>query len=243
MTIYIYTPQKKDNINDLLGLAARCNIPYPAIATLNRLPHPEAFLNAGAMLLPSAPGIFLPEKTSSDLEMLMDSLRPEEEGIVLTFFRNGRTERFRFIPGADFSPVERIFFLNEGFRFPLRTYRVSSSFGPRVNPITGKFRIHQGIDLAAPMGTDVFAARSGVVSELGEDPIFGKFVIIKHDDNWVSLYGHLSKIETELRKKVNSGSLIGKVGSTGQSTGPHLHFEIRQNGKAQDPSRVLRLFQ
>jgi murein DD-endopeptidase MepM/ murein hydrolase activator NlpD len=243
LTIYVYTPQKKDNINDLLGLAARCNIPYPAIATLNRLPHPEAFLNAGPMLLPSAPGIFLPDKTSSDLEMLMDSLRPEEEGIVLTFSRNGKTERFRFIPGADFSPIERIFFLNEGFRFPLRTYRVSSSFGPRVNPVTGRFRIHQGIDLAAPMGTDVFAARSGVVSEIGDDPIFGKFVILKHDDNWVSLYGHLSKIEADLRKKVNSGSLIGKVGSTGQSTGPHLHFEIRQNGKAQDPSRVLRLFQ
>jgi murein DD-endopeptidase MepM/ murein hydrolase activator NlpD len=244
LTIYVYTPQKNDKIGgDLLSLAARCSIPYWTIATLNRLPHPEAFLYAGSMLLPSAPGIFLPEKPSSDLEKLMASLRPEDKGIEITFSRGTTEEKFWFIPGADFESIERTFFLNEGFRFPLKQYWVSSTYGPRVNPITGNLRIHQGVDLAAPMGTEVYAARTGVVSEIGQDAVFGNFIIITHDDNWVSLYGHLSKIETELRKKVNSGALIGKVGSTGQSTGPHLHFELRQNGKAQDPGRFLKLFQ
>jgi len=125
----------------------------------------------------------------------------------------------------------------------LMNYIISSSFGLRQNPVTGNQRFHQGLDLAAPQGTEVYAARDGVVSEQGEDSILGRYIIISHRDNWVSLYGHLSRIETTLRQQVTSGSLIGKVGSTGQSTGPHLHFELRQNGKAQDPEKLLRLFQ
>jgi murein DD-endopeptidase MepM/ murein hydrolase activator NlpD len=78
-----------------------------------------------------------------------------------------------------------------------------------------------------------------VVTEQGEDPIYGKYIIIAHGDNWVSLYGHLSPIGTVLRSSVRSGNLIGRVGSTGQSTGPHLHFELRQNGRAQDPGKYL----
>jgi murein DD-endopeptidase MepM/ murein hydrolase activator NlpD len=77
---------------------------------------------------------------------------------------------------------------------------------------------------------------------MGEDPVYGKYIIVGHSDSWVSLYGHLSKIETALREEVQSGTLIGRVGSTGQSTGPHLHFELRQNGRTQDPGRLLRIF-
>jgi murein DD-endopeptidase MepM/ murein hydrolase activator NlpD len=91
------------------------------------------------------------------------------------------------------------------------------------------------------MGTEVFAAREGVVSAQGQDPIYGNYIIISHGD-WSSLYGHLSEIKTVLRSNVRSGTLIGKVGSTGQSTGPHLHFELRQNGIAQDPEKYLYLF-
>jgi murein DD-endopeptidase MepM/ murein hydrolase activator NlpD len=153
--------------------------------------------------------------------------------------RDGVSERFLYIPGADFSPTERAFFLQTGFRYPLKSYRLSSPFGPRVNPVTGNFRVHQGLDLAAPMGSEVFAARDGEVVEMGTDPVYGNYIIIRHGENWASLYGHLSKFETALRNRVRSGSLIGRVGSTGQSTGPHLHFELRQNGRAQDPGRLL----
>jgi murein DD-endopeptidase MepM/ murein hydrolase activator NlpD len=78
-----------------------------------------------------------------------------------------------------------------------------------------------------------------VVAEVGEDPIYGNYIILQHDENWVSLYGHLSAVHAVLRSSVRSGTLIGNVGSTGQSTGPHLHFELRQNGKAQDPGKYL----
>jgi murein DD-endopeptidase MepM/ murein hydrolase activator NlpD len=184
------------------------------------------------------PGIFIPETPESDLELLLFSGRTNQ-GVIITLTRENRRERFRFIPGADFSPTERAFFLNAGFRYPLRSYRLTSPFGPRVNPVTGAFRVHQGLDLAAPEGAEVYAAQEGVVIEMDTDPIYGNYIIIRHGENWASLYGHLSKFETALRNRVRSGSLIGRVGSTGQSTGPHLHFELRQNGKAQDPGRLL----
>jgi murein DD-endopeptidase MepM/ murein hydrolase activator NlpD len=249
LTVYAYTPGNGDGVPsalnapsslDAFSLAARCNIPYAALATLNRLPHPDSFTGAATLLLPSMPGIFISETPETDLEMLLSAGRmADQAGIPITVTRNGGSEHFLFIPGADFSPTERAFFLQTGFRYPLRSYRLSSPFGPRINPVTGNFRIHQGLDLAAPQGSEVYAARDGEVVEMDTDPVYGNYIIIRHGETWVSLYGHLSKFETALRSRVRSGSLIGRVGSTGQSTGPHLHFELRQNGRAQDPGRLL----
>ncbi|MDR3174623.1 MAG: M23 family metallopeptidase [Treponema sp.] len=230
LTIYRYVPAGGE---DLLSLAARCNIPYSSLATINRLPHPPL---AGEMLLPSIPGIFVPLEPASDLERLMATARADREGDEI---RLGGEGAFRFFPGDDFSPTERIFFLNRGFRFPLRNFTLTSAFGPRINPVTGRFRVHEGLDLAAPEGTDVFAAAEGQVTETGFDPVYGNYVVVRHRDDWVSLYGHLSLIGVVLRQELRSGSLIGKVGSTGQSTGPHLHFELRKNGRAQDPGKHL----
>jgi murein DD-endopeptidase MepM/ murein hydrolase activator NlpD len=243
LTVYAYTPGESD---DLFSLAARCSIPYAALVTLNRLSAPGKLEAAGLLFLPSTPGLFIPENPESDLEQLLYSTRPDngtgrfQEGVPLSFIRDGVTERYHFIPGADFSPTERAFFLNPGFfRYPLRSYRLTSTYGPRVNPVTGNLRLHSGLDLAAPEGTEVYAARDGIVAEMGTDPVFGNFIVLQHGENWASLYGHLSKFETVLRSNVRSGTLIGRVGSTGQSTGPHLHFEIRQNGRAQNPGRYL----
>jgi murein DD-endopeptidase MepM/ murein hydrolase activator NlpD len=236
LTIYAYTPQKGE---DLFSLAARCNIPYAALVTLNRLPHPVVPEAPGPLLLPSVPGLFIPENADSDLERLLLSSRNREPGIPVTLSRNGTKERFRFIPGTDFSPTERAFFLHREFRFPLKTYRLTSAYGLRLSPITGTPRFHGGLDLAAPEGTEVYAVRNGVVSEVGEDSVYGRYIIISHGENWTSLYGHLSFIAADLRSSVQSGSLIGKVGSTGLSTGPHLHFELRQNGKTRDPGKYL----
>jgi murein DD-endopeptidase MepM/ murein hydrolase activator NlpD len=197
------------------------------------------------MLLPSVPGIFVSETPVNSLERLISAARAEDDGnrgVVLSIPRDGRTERFLFIPGDDFTPTERVFFLNRGFQFPLRDFRVTSFYGPRINPITGNHSIHRGIDLAAPMGAEVFAARSGTVLSQGYDRILGNFITIAHDNNWVSLYGHLSEINTVLRQDVQSGTLIGRVGSTGQSTGPHLHFELWQHGQTRDPARMLGIF-
>jgi murein DD-endopeptidase MepM/ murein hydrolase activator NlpD len=245
LALYTYTPRSDDTIDDTIrSLAARCNIPQAAIVTLNRLEQPESPGNQ-PLLLPTMPGIFIPETPESELERLIYASRTGVPGVTVTVFRQGAggmtvAERFLFIPGDDFSPSERAFFLNpEIWRFPLKEFTLTDRFGLRVNPVTGLTGMHAGLDLAAPLGSDVYPARAGTVAAIDEDVIYGKYVIITHDNGWTSLYGHLSAIMVGLHSAVNSGTLIGKVGSTGQSTGPHLHFELRQNGVAEDPWGLL----
>jgi len=235
LTIYQYTVRQGE---DILFLAARCNIPYSTLASLNRINNTTALSAGTVILLPSCPGIFIPQTIESDLEKILASARQFSEDAVELRIRERGT--FRFIPGADFSPTERAFFLHSGFRFPLRTFRLTSPFGMREDPITGHLSMHRGIDLAAPEGTEVFAAADGVVTAIGEDPVYGIYIIITHSNRWTSLYGHLQRVETVLRSQVKSGTLIGRVGSTGQSTGPHLHFELRQDGRPFDPGGNLR---
>jgi len=139
------------------------------------------------------------------------------------------SERFLFLSGGRFSPTERAFFLNTAFRYPLPAFHLTSGFGIRRNPVTGHIVFHEGLDLAAPEKTEVYACREGTVQEIGYNALYGNYVLLKHEGGWTSLYGHLSAVLTVLHKNLQSGSLLGRVGSTGQSTGPHLHFELRQN--------------
>ena len=239
LTIYRYITKAGD---DLFTVAARCNIPYSALASLNRLNNPTSLEEGKSILLPSCPGIFIPADIESDLEKLIGVSRLEnQESVELKINISGKSETFYFFPGADFTQTERAFFLNAGFfRFPLRNYRLTSSYGLRANPVTGNISMHQGLDLAAPMGTEVFCTADGIVTEIGENPVYGIYIIVNHQNRWTSLYGHLQKVETALQANVKAGTLIGRVGSTGQSTGPHLHFELRQDGRAIDPIGRLR---
>lgn len=123
---------------------------------------------------------------------------------------------------------------------PVNSTNYTSYYGERVSPITGENSFHTGLDIAAPMGEDVMASYSGRVKKTGEDERNGKYVVIKHSDKTETVYCHLSEILTEKGDKVFSGEVIGLVGSTGWSTGPHLHFEIRKDGKSIDPLTVLK---
>lgn len=122
--------------------------------------------------------------------------------------------------------------------------RLSSHFNPnRLHPVLGYVRPHNGQDIAAPKGTPVYAAETGRVIFVGEKggnwAGLGKFIIIQHDDGWETRYAHLSKILIDNEKAVKRGDRIGLVGSTGLSTGPHLHFETRKNNIPYDPMPFL----
>jgi len=177
---------------------------------------------------------------TTELEKLMGAARlTVESSVEIKIPMAEAIITFHFFPGEDFSHTERAFFLNPGFRFPLRDFRLTSTYGHRLCPIFDNHSMHHGIDLAAPEGTDVFAAADGTVTEIGYNRVFGNYIVITHRNNITSLYGHLQKVETTLQAAVRSGTLIGRVGSTGMSTGPHLHFELRQDGRALDPSGRL----
>jgi hypothetical protein len=118
-------------------------------------------------------------------------------------------------------------------------YRISSPYGYRKHPITGKQAFHAGIDIPAPAGTDVLAAVDGEVTGVGEHPRLGRYVKISHEDGTYSLYGHLQQWKTKMGRIVKAGDVIGKVGSTGRSTGPHLDFSIRRDGKPFNPMQIF----
>ena len=115
----------------------------------------------------------------------------------------------------------------------------TSGFGPRVHPIFGTVRQHNGIDLGGDTGDRVRAARSGEVILAGERGGFGNTIVLYHGLGYSTLYAHLSRIEVSEGQNVQSGDRIGAIGSTGWSTGPHLHFELRIDGKAVDPTPFL----
>jgi murein DD-endopeptidase MepM/ murein hydrolase activator NlpD len=120
--------------------------------------------------------------------------------------------------------------------------RISSRFGKRVDPITKRRGAdHKGIDIAAPIGTPVYASADGTVTRMEfVKNGYGNLIVIKHADDLATYYGHLSKFQTGRGAKVRKGELIGNVGSTGKSTGPHLHFEVRRGDKALDPEGFVR---
>jgi murein DD-endopeptidase MepM/ murein hydrolase activator NlpD len=118
---------------------------------------------------------------------------------------------------------------------------ISSPFGMRTNPVTGKFVLHAGIDIAASSGMTVAAAATGRVIIAGwDDGGYGNMVVIDHGGHMSTLYGHMSQIFVGAGQDVERGQAIGAVGSTGHSTGPHLHFEVRVNGNPVDPMSYLR---
>ena len=117
--------------------------------------------------------------------------------------------------------------------------RISSVFGNRKDPFTGRLAFHPGIDFAAPQGTTVLSAGAGTVSFVGQISGYGNAIEILHPSGVISLYGHLSAFIVQQGDKVDTGTPIGRVGSTGRSTGPHLHFEVRRADASVNPAPYL----
>ena len=125
---------------------------------------------------------------------------------------------------------------SSGWQYPL-PYRVTvtSAYGYRVNPVTGQWSFHTGVDLAAGAGTPIYATRSGTVTTATYSDVYGYYVTINHGDGYSSLYGHMTHYVVSAGETVSQGQVIGYVGSTGWSTGAHLHFTIYYNGSTVNP--------
>jgi murein DD-endopeptidase MepM/ murein hydrolase activator NlpD len=124
-----------------------------------------------------------------------------------------------------------------GFRAPVQG-RVSSRFGWRALSVNGN-HFHAGVDLAVPLGTPVHAARDGVVVKAGWGGTYGNVVYLDHGDGTQTRYAHLSRIDVQVGERLRQGDVLGLAGSTGASTGPHVHFELRFDGRAVDPLEYL----
>lgn len=158
-----------------------------------------------------------------DLSRLLDD-RSDKLGILDSLLMQDRLKK-KMLPSV--RPV------NGGF--------YSSNFGWRIDPFTGKNAFHEGVDFVAESGTPVVAAAGGVVVYSDYHPEYGNMIEIDHGNGFVSRYAHASKRLVKVGQVVLRGQKIAEVGSTGRSTGPHLHFEVRYNGAPQNPARFLQM--
>lgn len=125
------------------------------------------------------------------------------------------------------------------FVYPVMGPRLSSGYGMRVHPIKRYSRKHQGVDLAAPLGSPIRAVSKGVVVFADPYAGYGKLIVIRHGSRVTTHYAHCDSIKVKIGQKISAGDIIGTVGNTGHSTGPHLHFEMRVDGTSIDPERFI----
>ncbi|MEN2997623.1 MAG: M23 family metallopeptidase [Brevinematia bacterium] len=158
------------------------------------------------------------------------------------FVANGYRLTFEnecLVPGVQLSWNQIREILGIGFLKPLLG-RFTSGFGYRRHPILKVRKFHSGLDISAPYGSKVKASMSGIVQKTGYDEDgYGYYIVIKHQDNTKTLYGHLSEILVNEGQKVSRGQVIGKVGTTGMTTGPHLHFEVIKNNRKVNPRKYI----
>ncbi len=174
----------------------------------------STFILVGIFLLPMAGNVLQKQDINSGLALAAENLSPINEDEKLNF------------------------------DLPIKQGKVTAPFGKWINPFTKKEAFHKGIDMAAPKGTDVYAAASGkvttAVSEMTtENTGPGKYIIIQHENGFETFYSHLDELIVQEGHTVKAGDVIARVGNTGKSTGPHLHFEIRKDGESQNPEDFL----
>lgn len=238
---YVYkVPENPEKyLSDFISVSARLQISQGTLATVNSISSPQ--LEKGKKLvLPVNQGLFIAENPKSSLEILLKNEYSSQidENETPKIIIDGRA--FYFLEDKNFSPTDIAFFHDDSMQLPLDKKVLTSPFGYRTSPISGKWTFHAGIDLAAPVGTEVHATKTGVVLETGTSEVYGNFIRIQHNGKKTSLYAHLSKILVQKNQKVSTGETIGLVGTTGMSTGPHLHFEVREDGKATNPAEILK---
>jgi murein DD-endopeptidase MepM/ murein hydrolase activator NlpD len=201
---------------------------------------------------------------STEIDFASDLRRGDRFNVVYeTFWQNGEFVRAGRILAAEFlnggANYQSVWFDEPGsaqgggyygfdgkslkkafLKSPLEFSRISSGFSMRLHPILGKWKRHEGVDFAAPIGTPIRASADGVIDFVGTQNGYGNTVVIKHWNNYSTAYAHMSRFAGSLRKgtKVAQGEVIGYVGMTGWATGPHLHYEFRVHNEPRDPMSV-----
>ena len=169
------------------------------------------------------------QSQESEYQSSRDALKREEEEVEAQIIKKQKEIQAKIAAGQiSFDP-------GTGWQWPVPgRYKITSTFGPRIHPITGLPGNHTGTDVAAPKGTAILAARGGVVTISTYNHSYGNYVVVQHDNGIATLYAHMSSRAVSEGQIVTQGQTLGYVGSTGSSTGNHLHLEFRVNGKRQD---------
>ena len=220
-----YRVQEGDNF---FVIMARVSQDAATLASANDLANPNALLPGTDILIPNARGLFVHSEDPNAIQR-----RFGREVALLK-----QKGDLWFLPGQRYNNDELRIFRGDGFQSPLPNGRITSRYGSRLDPFTNRMTFHGGLDIAAALGTPVYASRDGRVVRAETAPGYGQLVVIEHEYGYQTYYGHLSAIKVAVGQTVPAGHIIGLVGRTGRATGPHLHFEVRVNGQRTNPRLV-----
>ena len=237
LIFYQYRVKKGDNFWKILSRTSQ-NI--DTLMTINSLSCPKDIYPGKIIYIPNMRGIVTHNSNGKSLEEISGEYRIDKKYLSKINNLSKGMKTYLFIPNARVSNLERSLFIGTGFASPLKKGRRSSGFGKRFDPFNKKLTFHSGIDIACPVGSKVYASRSGQVTYTGFNGNYGLLVIIKHSHNYYSYYGHLSSIKVKKGSLVKRGKVIALSGNTGRSTGPHLHFEVRKKTRPVNPGILLR---
>ena len=235
-----YTIQKGDIIGDL---AMNFGLNEDTIISINGIKNTRLIQIGQVLRVPNQDGILYTVKNGDTLDQIAQKYSAETGAIQVAnelFSDTAKPGTVLFIPGARLDWMERQEINGDLFIWPTSGY-VTSPYGYRKWPFGGNARqFHSGMDIGAPMGSSVRAAMSGRVSAVGWDDVLGNYIVVSHHSGYRTMYAHLSATRVKSGAYVGTGERIGDVGTTGLSTGPHLHFTVYKNGVTVNPRNLLK---
>ncbi|MCL1959845.1 MAG: M23 family metallopeptidase [Spirochaetes bacterium] len=237
-----HTVQSGENVSEL---AVSFGLNQDSIISLNKITNTRLLQIGKVLKIPNQNGILHNVKSTDTLASIAEKYKVDKSAIQTVnelFSEKITAGTDLFIPGArlDFAILQEI--NGDLFIWPINgAITITSPYGYRIDPFNSGYRqFHTGIDIRGSAGTPIRAAMAGRVSQVGYDNVLGNYVVITHHSGYRTLYGHMSVIRTRTGAYVTLGERIGDVGSTGLSTGPHLHFTVYKNGVLVNPRSLLR---
>ncbi|HDQ13183.1 MAG TPA: LysM peptidoglycan-binding domain-containing protein, partial [Sediminispirochaeta sp.] len=230
-----YTVQVGDTLSEI---SSRHNIDVGTLISFNKIEDVRRLQAGSKIKIPDIDGVPHQVKRGESLEKIARKYNVSFESILdandlqSAMIHPGQQ---LFIPGASIDEYDYKKAMGTLFIYPT-SGRLTSAYGYRNDPFTGVRRMHYGIDLASRVGTDIVATMDGTVVTVGNQINgYGRYVVLKHDHGFQSLYGHLSTISVKRNQYVRQGQKIGEMGNSGRSTGPHLHFSLYKNNVPVNP--------
>jgi murein DD-endopeptidase MepM/ murein hydrolase activator NlpD len=228
---------------DTIGaLAQTYGLNPDTLLSLNNIKNSRLIQIDQMLRIPNQDGILYTVRQGDTLSSIAEKYDADTASILTAnelFSETVNAGTSLFIPGARLSRTDLQEINGDLFIWPVRGY-ITSPYGYRPSPFTGERQFHAGLDIGAPQGTPIRAGMAGRVSSVGFDGVSGNYVVITHHSGYRTLYAHLSVIRTKAGAYVRGGDVIGDVGSTGLSTGPHLHFTVYKNGVTVNPRALIR---
>ena len=234
----VYEVKKGDTLSEI---ADDFDLSLDTLISINGFTSAKALKPKQLLKIPNQSGVIYVASKESTVQEIADSYNISADriidanGLLSVNIPSGKP---LFLPDVRLPAAQLREATGTLFHWPVKGI-LTSWFGWRKDPFTGRRSFHNAVDIAAPYGTAIAAPMDGRVIESAYSPILGKYVMISHSGGWKTLYGHMSEVYVKEGQYVSQGRTLGRIGTTGYSTGPHVHFEIIKNGALVNPLNYL----